>query len=223
MKHLISEMVLCVHTRSTHQRQKWTVYIAWCRCHRVCAPVQCGVGGNCGSLSTFQQLWECLPQWRVTKEAVMVSNSDWRKKKTNVCLSPVSSRVESYEGRDRVLRPPHWHRLLRWLQWWMWAAVSPAAGSSGGWPHPLQYPDVLRVREHTHHFLFLFHHCNCVIYLFKQYDLASHVPSGQTCRWNKWCNRSEIRGCWLEFVHTVSSLQNGTAKQTHKQFKVILV
>lgn len=107
----------------------------------------------------------------------------------NVCPSPVSSRVESYEGRDRVLRPPHRHRLLRRLQWWMWAAVSPAAGSSGGWPHPLQHPDVLWVREHTHHFLFLFHDSNCFIIIFfpttLRCVLVSHVASGQVCRWDK--------------------------------------
>lgn len=44
----------------------------------------------------------------------------------------VPSRVESYEGWDRVLRPPHRHRLLRRFQWRMRAAVSPAAGSSRG-------------------------------------------------------------------------------------------
>lgn len=29
------------------------------------------------------------------------------------------------------------------------------------------------------------------------------------------CDRSEIRGYWLEFINTVSSLQNSTAKQAH--------
>lgn len=122
-------------------------------------------GSYCGSFSAFQQLWERLPQWRGKGKNICTCQQQWFWKK-NVCPSPVSSRVESYEGRDRVLRPPHRHRLLRRLQWWMWAAVSPAAGSSGGWPHPLQHPDVLWVREHTHHFLFLFHDSNCVIFIF---------------------------------------------------------
>lgn len=98
----------------------------------------------------------------------------------NVCPSPVSSRVESYEGRDRVLRPPHRHRLLRRLQWWMWAAVSPAAGSSGGWPHPLQHPDVLWVREHTHHFLFLFHDSNCFII----FSFQPHCDASLSVMWH---------------------------------------
>lgn len=138
----------------------------------------------------------------------------------NVCPSPVSSRVESYEGRDRVLRPPHRHRLLRRLQRWMWAAVSPAAGSSGGWPHPLQHPDVLWVREYTHHFLFLFHDSNCFIIVFFFNHIA--MRPCQSCGiWSSVQMRqtvaiiSELRGCWLESSNEVSCLQSSIAKQTH--------